>query len=107
MELNGRVIGLGIELLIESNYKVWRTCLESYLIGEDLWEVVSGDDTAAPENNAQNVDSLEQWTQNNDKEEFVLKRSISHALFEHVLRCKSTSEICQRLYNKKAASVRS
>ncbi|KAJ7008160.1 hypothetical protein NC653_007004 [Populus alba x Populus x berolinensis] len=103
MELNGRVIGLGIELLIESNYKVWRTCLESYLIGEDLWEVVSGDDTAAPEN----VDSLDQWTQNNTKEDFVLKRSISHALFEHVLRCKSASEIWQRLYNKKAASVRS
>jgi hypothetical protein len=81
MELNGRVIGLGIELLIESNYKVWRTYLESYLIGKDLWEVVSGDDTATAENNAQNVDSLEQWTQNNDKEEFVLKTSISHALF--------------------------
>jgi hypothetical protein len=58
MELNGSVIGLGIELLIESNYKVWRTCLESYLIGEDLWDFVNGDDTAAPENNVQNVDSL-------------------------------------------------
>jgi hypothetical protein len=58
MELNGSVIGLGIELLIESNYKVWSTCLESYLIGEDLWDFVNGDDTAATENNAQNVDSL-------------------------------------------------
>jgi hypothetical protein len=58
MELNGSVIGLGIELLIESNCKVWRTCLESYLIGKDLWDFVNGDDTAAPENNVQNVDSL-------------------------------------------------
>jgi hypothetical protein len=32
--------------------------LESYLIGEDLWDFVNGDVTAAPENNAQNVDSL-------------------------------------------------
>jgi len=39
--------------------------------------------------------------QNNTKEEVVLKRSISHALFEHVLRCKFASEIWQRLHNKK------
>jgi len=27
---------LGIELLNQSNYRVWRTCMESYLVGEDL-----------------------------------------------------------------------
>ena len=33
--------GLGIEVLNQSNYKVWRTCMEFYLIGEDLWDVVN------------------------------------------------------------------
>jgi len=28
--------GLGIQLLNQSNYRVWRTRMESYLIGEDL-----------------------------------------------------------------------
>jgi len=39
MDSSGRS-GLGIEVLNQSNYKVWRTCMESYLIGEDLWDVV-------------------------------------------------------------------
>lgn len=38
----GRVNGLGIDLLNQSNYLVWRTCMESYLIGEDLWEIING-----------------------------------------------------------------
>jgi len=33
--------GLGIEVLNQSNYKVWRTCMEFYLIGEDFWDVVN------------------------------------------------------------------
>ncbi|CAK7324171.1 unnamed protein product [Dovyalis caffra] len=43
---------------------------------------------AAPDNNAQNADSLKLWTQENAKTEFVLKRSHSLGLFEHILRCK-------------------
>jgi len=47
MDSSGRS-GLGIEILNQSNYKVWRTCMESYLIGEDLWDVVDGSNTTSP-----------------------------------------------------------
>ncbi|KAI4357182.1 hypothetical protein L6164_001148 [Bauhinia variegata] len=85
-------IGFGMELLNQSNYKVWKTCMESYLIGEDLWEVVGGDDTIALENN---VEAFKQWRQKNAKAEFALKRSISNGMFEHIILCKSANEIWQ------------
>uniref|UniRef100_A0A804K7A5 Uncharacterized protein n=1 Tax=Musa acuminata subsp. malaccensis TaxID=214687 RepID=A0A804K7A5_MUSAM len=34
MEYYNRLGGFGIELLNQSNYKIWKTCLESYLIGK-------------------------------------------------------------------------
>lgn len=62
MDLGGHVGGLGMEVLNQSNYKIWRTCMESYLVGEDLWEVVNGDSTAL-DNYAENVDAFKQWKQ--------------------------------------------
>ncbi|GKV52289.1 hypothetical protein SLEP1_g58877 [Rubroshorea leprosula] len=104
MDSSGRVVGLGMELLNQSNYNVWKTCMESYLVGEDLWDVVGGNDITAPENNEENAEAFKQWRQRNAKAEFALKRSISHGMFEHIIRCKSTNEIWQtldRLFNKK------
>ena len=72
MDSSGRS-GLGIEVLNQSNYKVWRTCMESYLIGEDLWDVVDGSNTTSPTDEQGNADA-----QLNAKVEFVLKWSISH-----------------------------
>ena len=106
MDSSGRVVGLGIEALNQSNYKVWRSCMESYLLGEDLWEVVGGDDKVAPtptKDNA-NADAVKKWRTSNAKAEFVLKRSISHDLFDHIVGCKSASEIWNTLnglFNKK------
>jgi len=47
MDSSGRS-GLGIEVLNQSNYKVWTTCMESYLIGEDLWDVIDWINTTSP-----------------------------------------------------------
>jgi len=44
------------------------------------------------------------WKQLNAKAEFVLKRSISHDLFNQIIRCKSAHEIWHTLdrpFNKK------
>ena len=54
MHFSGRVNGLGMELLNQSNYKVWKTCMESYLVGEDLWDVVNGNDTSPPADGPEN-----------------------------------------------------
>lgn len=81
--------------------------MESYLVGEDLWDVVGGDKTKPPESNEQNVEAVKKWRSLNGKAEFALKRSISHGLFEHIIKCKSANEIWEtldRLYNKKDVS---
>ncbi|XP_070003476.1 uncharacterized protein [Nicotiana sylvestris] len=104
MDLGGRANGLGIELLNQSNYKVWKTCMESYLVGEDLWEVVNGSNTSPPTDASENSNARKKWKQINAKAEFILKRFISHNLFDHIIRCKLAHEIWRtfdRLFNKK------
>ncbi|KAG6532973.1 hypothetical protein ZIOFF_006833 [Zingiber officinale] len=105
MEGTGRVAGLGLELLNQSNYRIWKTCMESYLVGEDLWDVVSTNGVVAPANIIENAEAFKKWKQQNAKAEFVLKRSISHGIFEHIIGCESAREIWQtldRLFNKKS-----
>ncbi|XP_077242713.1 uncharacterized protein LOC143883252 [Tasmannia lanceolata] len=104
MDMSGRVSGLNIELLNRSNYKIWRTCMESYLVEEDLWEVVCGNAVVVSKDTQENADVLNAWMMKNAKAEFLLKSSISHYLFEHVIGCKSASEIwitLNGLLNKK------
>ncbi|KAI4297897.1 hypothetical protein L6164_034511 [Bauhinia variegata] len=95
MDSSGRVIGFNMELLNQSNYKVWKTYMESYLIREDRWEVVGRDDTIASENN---VEAFKQWRQKNAKAEFSLKRSISNEMFEHIIRCHEIWQNFDRLF---------
>ncbi|KAG6499797.1 hypothetical protein ZIOFF_039589 [Zingiber officinale] len=78
--------------------------MESYLVGEDLWDVVSTNGVVAPANIIENVEAFKKWKQQNARAEFVLKRSISHGIFEHIIGCESAREIWQtldRLFNKK------
>jgi len=78
--------------------------MESYLVGEDLWDVVDGNNTTSPIDEQGNADAFKKWKQLNAKAKFVLKLPISHGLFDHIMRCKSTHENWQtldRLFNKK------
>ena len=104
MESTGRVVGLGMEILNQSNYRLWKSCMESYLVSEDLWDVVGGNNTTPPRGNAATPEATKEWTRKNAKAEFALKRSISSSIFEHVSRCTSASSIWQaldQLFNKK------
>ncbi|XP_077251124.1 uncharacterized protein LOC143890363 [Tasmannia lanceolata] len=38
----------GIETLNNTNYIHWKSCLESHLQGQDLWEIVNGNDAETP-----------------------------------------------------------
>lgn len=38
----------GIKKLYNHNYGYWKTYMESYLQGQDLWEVVAGAETVPP-----------------------------------------------------------
>lgn len=73
--------------------------MESYLVGEDMWEIVCGDNTIPPQDTKENNTALKEWTMKNGKAEFVLKNSISHKLFDHIIHCKSASSIWDTLNN--------
>lgn len=36
---------LTIEKLIGTNYQYWRLCMEAFLQGQDLWDLITGEDT--------------------------------------------------------------
>ncbi|KAH0733943.1 hypothetical protein KY285_009650 [Solanum tuberosum] len=104
MDFSSRVNGLGMKLLNQSNYKVWKTCMESYLMGEDLWDVVNGCNTSPPDDGPKNSSVYKKWKQVNAKAEFILKRTVSSDLFDHIIKCKSAHEIWRtldHLFNKK------
>ncbi|KAH0680455.1 hypothetical protein KY284_021540 [Solanum tuberosum] len=54
MDFSGRVNGLEMKLLSQSNYKVWKTCMKSYLVSKDLWDVVNGSNTSPPDDGSEN-----------------------------------------------------
>lgn len=81
MDSKGHIIRLGMVLLTYSNYKIRRTCMESYLIDKNLWEVVWGDARIAPITNEGNDETMQRWRICNAKADFVLKMIISHNLF--------------------------
>ena len=93
MDFSGRVNGLGMELLNQFNYKVWKACMESYLVGEDLWDVVNGNETSLPADGLENNSAYKKWKQVNAKAEFILKRTISFDLFNYIIKCKSAHKI--------------
>uniref|UniRef100_A0A0D3CRW1 CCHC-type domain-containing protein n=1 Tax=Brassica oleracea var. oleracea TaxID=109376 RepID=A0A0D3CRW1_BRAOL len=104
MESMGRVVGLGMKFLNQSNNRLWKSCMESYLVSEDLWDVIGGNSTTPPRGNAATPEATKEWIRKNAKAEFALKRSISSSIFEHVSRCTSAISIWQalnQLFNKK------
>ncbi|KAH0643720.1 hypothetical protein KY290_033434 [Solanum tuberosum] len=56
-----------MELLNQSYYKVWKTCMESYLVGEVLWDVVNGSNTNPPVDGPENSSAYKKWKQINAK----------------------------------------
>ncbi|XP_070025820.1 uncharacterized protein [Nicotiana sylvestris] len=78
--------------------------MESYLVDEDLWKVINGSNTSPPTDAPENSNPRKKWKQINVKLEFILKKSISPNLFDHIIRCKSAHQIWRtfnRLFNKK------
>ncbi|XP_050233798.1 uncharacterized protein LOC126682206 [Mercurialis annua] len=45
----------GVEKLVGTNYKYWRMCMEAYLQGQDLWELVAGSDAEIPVDTPDNL----------------------------------------------------
>lgn len=90
---------LALRTLKGNNYDAWRSWMKSYLVSEDLWDIVDGADTIPPEDTEENSNALKEWNKKNARAEFVLKSTISDYLFDPIIDCDSASSIWNALYN--------
>ncbi|XP_070007239.1 uncharacterized protein [Nicotiana sylvestris] len=78
--------------------------MKIYLVGEDLWEFINGSNISPPAYAPENSNARKKWKNINARAEFILKKSISPNLFDHIIRCKLAHEIWRTfdwLFNKK------
>ena len=78
----------GMKKLNSQNYNTWSTCMESYLQGQDLLEVVGGDEIKQPGN----VVALKMWRIKASKALFATKTTKKEELLEHIRNAKSPIE---------------
>ncbi|KAE8684543.1 putative disease resistance protein [Hibiscus syriacus] len=82
----------GIKKLNNQNYNTWATCIESYLQGQDLWEVVGGSEVTQP--TAKDTNGvLQKWKIKAGKAMFALKTTIEEEMLEHIQDAKSPKEV--------------
>jgi hypothetical protein len=66
-----------VEKLNHHNYSTWHTCMESYLQGKNLREIVGGSDT-------KNAEGLQKRRINLEKTMFVIKTTIKKEMLKHI-----------------------
>ena len=71
----------GIEKLNNYNYDYWHQCVEAYLQGQDIWEIVGSTDTTALASD--NAEALHKWRIKARKAMFVLRTTMQNKLLEH------------------------
>ncbi|KAK4425015.1 hypothetical protein Salat_1695100 [Sesamum alatum] len=79
-------------------------CMEAYLQGQYLWELLLGDDTEIPANTSENAEPRRKWKITCGKALFTLRTSISRELIDHVRDVNSPKQvwdILERLFSKK------
>ncbi|KAG6437849.1 hypothetical protein SASPL_102779 [Salvia splendens] len=95
---NGGNNQFGMEKLVgHNNYKFWRMCMEAYLQGQDLWELVAGAETEVPRDVPENAESRRKWKIKCGKALFALRTSISKEFIDHVRDVSSPKEVWQTL----------
>src|SRR6185503_11175825 len=101
----------GIKKLNSHNYGYWKTCMESYLQGQDLWEVVAGTEIVPPPKESgdssgkkDGAEALRKWRIKVGKAMFVLKTTIEEDLLEHIWDAetpKEAWETLKKIFSKK------
>ncbi|KAK8954718.1 hypothetical protein KSP39_PZI002864 [Platanthera zijinensis] len=89
----GLASNLDIYLLTQTNFKKWMSCVESFLLGEDLWEVVCGAERQRFTTVTGNAEALRVWEERNANTEKILKQLISSELLDYIDGCQSAAEI--------------
>ncbi|XP_076930464.1 uncharacterized protein LOC143595303 [Bidens hawaiensis] len=92
----------GIKRLNPTNYRVWSTCVMSYLQGQDLWEVTNGTETQVPRNDTGGA--IGKWRVKVGRAMFVLKTTVEEEMLDHFQEAetpKNAWDILERLFTKK------
>ncbi|KAH0774453.1 hypothetical protein KY290_011590 [Solanum tuberosum] len=79
-------------------------CMEAYLQGQDLWDLIVGAEVEIPANTAENEEPRRKWKIKCGKALFALRTSIGRELIDHVRDVNSPKEvweILERLFTKK------
>ncbi|XP_071704489.1 uncharacterized protein [Rutidosis leptorrhynchoides] len=94
----------GMERHVGNNYKYWKMCMEAYLQGQDLWELVAGSDAIIPVETLEQGESRRKWKIKCGKALFASRTSISKEFIEHVCDLNSPKEVwdtLEKLFTKK------
>ncbi|KAJ0086611.1 hypothetical protein Patl1_07274 [Pistacia atlantica] len=95
---NGGNTQYGMEKLVgNNNYKYWRMCMEAYLQGQNLWELVIGADAGIPTDIPEHAESRRKWKIKCGKTLFALRTSISKEFIDHVRDVSSPKEVWDTL----------
>ncbi|KAJ0017120.1 hypothetical protein Pint_11124 [Pistacia integerrima] len=95
---NGGNTQYGMEKLAgNNNYKYWRMCMEAYLQGQDLWELVTDIDAGIPTDIPEHAESRRKWKIKCGKTLFALRTSISKEFIDHVRDVSSPKEVWDTL----------
>ncbi|KAK8340424.1 hypothetical protein V6Z11_A08G101400 [Gossypium hirsutum] len=82
--------------LNNNNYNTWSTCIKSYMQGQDLWEVVKGNEvTQLKVEDA--GDTLRKWKIKTGKTMFALKMMVEEDVLKHILDDKTHKTACDTL----------
>nr|XP_008373791.1 uncharacterized protein LOC103437112 [Malus domestica] len=84
-----QVVG-GIKKLNNKNYNTWATCMESYLQGQDLWDVVGSNEVTQPEEDSSGA--LRKWKIKAGKAMFTLKTTVEDDMLKHIRKAKTPKE---------------
>ncbi|KAM1176077.1 hypothetical protein ACFX2I_028359 [Malus domestica] len=84
-----QVVG-GIKKLNNKNYNTWVTCMEPYLLGQDLWDVVSSNEVTQPEEDTS--DAMRKWKIKAGKAMFTLKTTVEDDMLKHIQKAKTPKE---------------
>ncbi|KAG6391252.1 hypothetical protein SASPL_149005 [Salvia splendens] len=74
---------ISVDKLVANKYNYWKLCMEAYLQGHDLWDLISGEDKL-PEDTPQNGEARRKWKIKCGKALFALRTSIRKDYIEHV-----------------------
>ncbi|KAA8519835.1 hypothetical protein F0562_014075 [Nyssa sinensis] len=84
---------ISVDKLAGNNYRYWKLCVKAYLQGQDLWDLISGDDVVIPEDTPQNAELRRKWKIKCGKALFSLRTSINQEYIEHVCDVKSPKQV--------------